>query len=251
MGSSRHGVASSIPLIPSVPSPLVPSHVETHPHVRRTAGDARRSDRHPLRLGQHLPRPGQGADFHRLAGPRGADAGRLRPRGRRPENRLRGPHPAAGVRDRRPGPRPRPGGRSQPPARQRHDRASRPGARDPQRDGHPPDPARPARGGQDRRGDAAALPLHRSPPAADAGDPAHPPPGRPGHPRVLRGPRVSRGRNAAAHQDHPGGGAGLHRALTARPRQVLRPAAEPPDLQADPDDLWLRPLPADLQVPPR
>ena len=82
-------------------------------------------------------------------------------------------------------------------------------------------------------------------------DPAHALQGDQAHARLLRRQRLHRDRDAPAHQEHAGGRARLHRAGPPASRTVVRAAAEPAAVQADPDGGRLRALPADLPLPAR
>ena len=71
---------------------------------------------------------------------------------------------------------------------------------------------------QGRREHAAAVPLPRHPPRADAAQPAHPGRGQLGDPRGDGGAGLRRGRDADARAVHPGGCPRVPRAAAARSR---------------------------------
>ena len=111
--------------------------------------------------------------------------------------------------------------------------------------------ALPARRGGRRRDAAHPPPLPRPAPARDAADPEDPRRRHAHHAPLPRGSRLLGARDADADALDARGRARLPRAGAARPRQLLRAAAEPAAVQAAADVRRLRALLPDRPLLPR
>ena len=144
--------------------------------------------------------------------------------------------------------RPRPEGTVNTDAPVRRNRGARAFDRDPQRVAHAavPDGRRePVRDRSPRESDAGPAP------PADAEEPDAAPPRRDGRAQVPGRPRLRRHRDADPLQVHAGRRARVPRAVAHQPRPFLRAAAVAAIVQADADDVGVRPLLPDREMLPR
>ena len=98
------------------------------------------------------------------------------------------------------------------------------------------------RGDPGLRGPPAEVPVSRPAAAADAAEPAAPPPGRARRPARAGRAGLPGDRDPGAREVDAGGGARLSGPQPGASGRVLRAAAVAADLQADPDDLGHGPL---------